>query len=415
MHFNVKFVKKSKVCLSILIAPIIGFYSCSSAPKPVPYDFAVTQIFGDGIYIFNCERVLRDIDIEAAYAGFGINASQEVIKRSEGNAVFMHKDSFIEPETGIRITINTDGSVSSTVNDSIQGRVDSDGSIAFYGLYEENSHTILISLKGTLIYQNREDLAGNEFSGEYRVHDSGTGRIQIVQVNDGLYMWDYETPEKGDFTPWPVTVKKDGTFTSGFEMTVKSVISGISESVFNTVYTSEGKLGADGSIIIQNLTVTNGTSITENQVPAIFEGVRMSTEDKKIFTPEGIPDTDNAKKNSSNSGLNPKVETPDWYSEKILIDSGFCVSCGTKTYGDESTAVKIAESIAAGKIVSMLGLGLNSETETEDIYSGDGGGARLYELISTVAARGLDYDIIESSYDEKTGRAFVKIKACFDK
>lgn len=97
------------------------------------------------------------------------------------------------------------------------------------------------------------------------------------------------------------------------------------------------------------------------------------------------------------------------------MDSGFCVSCGTKTYGDESTAVKIAESIAAGKIVSMLGLGLNSETETEDIYSGDGGGARLYELISTVAARGLDYDIIESSYDEKTGRAFVKIKACFDK
>ena len=127
MRFNVKFVKKSKVCLSILIASIIGFYSCSSAPKPVPYDFAVTQIFGDGIYIFNCERVLRDIDIEAAYAGFGINASQEVIKRSEGNAVFMHKDSFIEPETGIRITINTDGSVSSTVNDSIQGRVDSDG------------------------------------------------------------------------------------------------------------------------------------------------------------------------------------------------------------------------------------------------------------------------------------------------
>ena len=59
----------------------------------------------------------------------------------------------------------------------------------------------------------------------------------------------------------------------------------------------------------------------------------------------------------------------------------------------------------------MLGLGLNSETETEDIYSGDGEGARLYELISTVAARGLDYDIIESSYDEKTGRAFVKIKA----
>ena len=75
MRFNVKFVKKSKVCLFILIASIIGFYTCSSAPKPVPYDFAVTQIFGDGIYIFNWKllrkMLVADMDDPNSNHDFG--------------------------------------------------------------------------------------------------------------------------------------------------------------------------------------------------------------------------------------------------------------------------------------------------------------------------------------------------------
>lgn len=397
------------IYISVTSIILLFFSSCKTSPQFI--DPVATQILADGVYVFNTERVLRDIDFEAMYAAYGISANQTVTKKSEGNAVLMQGDSFADPESGIKLSINIDGSITSPDNSTIQGRLDMNGSVMFSGLYEENGHTILISLKGVLIYQNRDSLAGNEFNGIYKAVDSGTGRNQVIMVNNGLYRWEYETPEEGDFLPWPIVVEADGTFNTGFEFTARSVMPGLGETFFSTVHSSEGKLGTGGNILIQNLTVTNGTSMVENQVPFTLEGVRVSTEDRKIFSENGIPEFSSGEKQSAYSIKSPK-NVPGWYNEQLVSENGFYISCGSKSYDDRDTALRIAESIAAGKIISRIGLELSSSMETGSISSGDGvDGDRLYETISTLAAKGIPYTVTESFYDEGTGTAFVRVES----
>lgn len=397
-----KRMKQNRQNINLLFAAVMaaaGLASCATTMQ-------------SGVYTYNYERVASSVDVREMYRAYGIEGGQSVEKKAEGAAVLVEGRQFTDPETGVRIEVGSDGSVSSPENGTIQGAYKKDGSLSFFGFYEENGQTIQISLKGRLVRSEPGARAGSEFDGEYRATDSGTERSQIVTVSDGLYLWEYEDAEDGDFEPWPTVVRPDGTFSSSFELTTHATLGSHSEQTFCTRHQTEGKLQSGGGIRIQTLTVTNGTGTAGTQEPLTYEGVRASTEARTVPADKIRTAFSGAgRRKRVAAGAPREIPAPKWYSERLSVEPDKFVSCGMKTGGDRETVLKIAESIAAGKIASYIALDVHTATDAEQKSSETSSESRLYKTVSTVSQRQIPYTVVEQFYSEEHGAAFVKIES----
>lgn len=365
-----------------------------------------------GVYTYDYERVESSLDLQEMYRAYGIEGGQSIEKKATGAAVLLEGRRFTDPETGLLLEIGADGTVFSPENATIQGSYKKDGSLSFFGFYEENGQTFQLSVKGRLLPSASGDRAGSEFDGEYCATDSGTGRSQIVTVSDGLYIWKYADAQEGDFEPWPTVVFPDGTFRSGFELTTHASLGDFSEQTFFTKNMTEGKLRGGGGIQIRTITVTNGTGVAGEQTPITFEGVRAVSEDR-------ISSADKIRSALSGAGSRKasaarafkEAPAPEWYSERLFVEEGKFVSCGMKQGGDKETALKIAESIALGKIASYRALAVSSETTGKTKATETSNERRLYETVSTVAQEQIPYKVTARFYNEEHSAAFVRIEA----
>ncbi|MBD5428133.1 MAG: hypothetical protein HDR39_02220 [Treponema sp.] len=364
-----------------------------------------------GVYTYDYERVESSVDLQEMYRAYGIEGGQSIEKKATGAAVLVEGRRFTDPETGLLLELGADGTVSSPENATIQGSYKKDGSLSFFGFYEENGQTFQLSVKGMLLRSDSGDRAGSEFDGEYHATDSGTGRSQIVTVSDGLYIWKYADAQDGDFEPWPTVVLPDGTFRSGFELTTHASMGNFSEQTFFTKNMTEGKLRDGGGIRIKTITVTNGTGVAGEQTPITYEGVRAVSEDR-ISSAEKIRSTLSGAGNRKSSAARAfkEVPAPEWYSERLFVEDGKFVSCGMKQGGDKETALKIAESIALGKIASYRALAVSSETTGKTKATETSNERHLYETVSTVAQQQIPYKVTARFYNEEHKVAFVQIE-----
>lgn len=367
-----------------------------------------------GVYTYDYERVESSVDLQEMYRAYGIEGGQSIEKKATGAAVLVEGRRFTDPETGLLLEIGADGNVSSPENATVQGSYKKDGSLSFFGFYDENGQTFQLSVKGKLLRSSSGNRAGSEFDGEYCATDSGTGRSQMVTVSDGLYLWKYADAKEEDFEPWPTVVLPDGTFRSGFELTTHASLGDFSEQTFFTKNMSEGKLRDGGGIRIRTVTVTNGSGAAGEQTPVTFEGVRATSEDT-ISSSEKIRSAlSGAGRKKASPRIFQEVPAPEWYSERLFVEKGKFVSCGMKQGGDKDTALKIAESIAAGKIASYRALAVSSETAAQSKSTETSHERRLYETVSTFTHGQIPYKVTASFYNEEHKTAFVQIEAMQD-
>ena len=146
----------------------------------------------NGLYMFNYERILNSVDVQQIYAVYGIEARQDIIRKVEGCGVLIENGMFLDPESGIEISISPVGKISSPENPTIHGKYKNNGEITFYGFYEENNQTIQITLTGVLISKEESRRGGKSLNGIYETVDNGSGKSQKVVVSDGLYTWEFK-------------------------------------------------------------------------------------------------------------------------------------------------------------------------------------------------------------------------------
>lgn len=366
----------------------------------------------NGLYMFNYERILNSVDVQQTYSVYGIEARQDIIRKVEGCGVLIENGMFLDPESGIEISISPAGKISSPENPTIQGKYKNNGEITFYGFYEENNQTIQITLTGVLISKEESRRGGKSLNGIYETVDNGSGKSQKVVVSDGLYTWEFKDEPVDSIQGWPVIVEPDGSFKSSSEYITRAIMKGMSDTVVSSKTMSFGKVFPNGSISIRTITLNNGYTMGDNQEPLVFNGKKSSEEiDKKSGA--NVYDKFKRKKKKSRYAFS-KVSggtMPDWYFEEIHADGNNYLSCAMKSFaGDESMTQKLAESVAVAQIISYLGTEVKAYQVAYSSAENDKSEKYLYKTIDALNDRKISYELVKSYYDKKSKVMYVCVK-----
>lgn len=368
----------------------------------------------DGIYSYDYERFVDCIEITAQYKSFGMEAWQTISKKSWGNAVYVEDGSFVEPETRILVSISDTGKISSPDNPSVNGKIRRNGKFFFQGYYEENAQMLKFAISGNLVFSKDGARASKEYDGNFTLVDNGTQRKQKVRIEKGLYLWNYEDKQEDDFETWPVIVDADGKIDSGFEMTVRSGVKGLSDMVSSTSQQSLGTVTPDGSISLRTLTNTAGSGQSVASDTINYTGMRGTENLNKITKDEDqVSDIKKAyKKQRTKKSSGPKANPPEWYSDFIENDEFFIYGTAQKTNDDRATALKVAELTAASQIMMNLSHEANVRVESEKKGSQDENSkqkieSRMFMIMDSFSNINIPYSVKESFYDEETKTAYV--------
>lgn len=401
MKKNIKAVLRIQTAVLALVLA-----SCASIP--------LSKFPSDGVYSYDFERYVDCIEAIYIYKSYGMDAYQNIQKNSWGNAVLMQDGSFVEPETGILISISPKGEVFSPENPSINGMYKKNGDFFFQGYYEENSQINRISVSGRLLFSDRIDRASALYDGDFILTDNGTERKQKVRIEDGLSTWEYAERQDDDFETWPVIVSSDGTISSGFEMTVRSGVKNLSEMLVSSTNQTIGKVDKNGTVVLKTLTRNYGTGQSGESSEVSFNGIRGSTNFNQIQKehPENSKTTKKLTKSKGKNQNPAKENPPEWFSDFIPNDESFLYGSARKTHGDKETALKIAELTAVSQIRSSLVQRVTTYTEAKKSMS-EGIENRkessFFSAVDTFSSINIPYSVKNSSYDEKTETAYVVV------
>ena len=391
---------------ALLLIPLVLFFSCASVPS--------TRFPPDGVYSYDFERYVDCIEATYIYKSYGMDAYQNILKKSWGNAVYIEGGSFVEPETRIVISISENGEVSSPENPSISGTYKKNGEFFFQGYYEENNQIQKIAVNGTLLFSKSENRASSAYDGDFTLTDNGTLRKQKVRVEDGLYLWEYAEKQGDDFETWPVIVGADGSIDCGFEMTVRSGMKGLSDMLVSSTNRSMGKVSPRGTIQLQTLTQTSGTGQVGESNTISYSGIRGTENFNQIQKENGSASKITEQFAKSKGKIqNPKKETPpEWYADFIPNDAETLYGTARKTHDDKETALKIAEVTAVSQIKMYLSCEITSYSEGKKSLSQGKAGANeasFFNAVDTFSSLSIPYTVKNSAYDEKTKTAYVVV------
>ena len=394
---------------ALFLTLAFALLSCASVPK--------SSFPPDGIYSYDFERYVDCVEVTAIYKAYGMDAFQNILKKSYGNAVLMQAGTFVEPETRILISISPSGKISSPQNPSITGIYKKNGDFFFHGYYEENSQISKITINGRLLLTKESDRASEDFDGDFILTDNGSERKQKVRIEKGLYLWEYEEKEEDDFETWPVIVSSDGTIHCGFDMTVRSGVKNMSDMLVSSTCESYGKVKADGTIQVQTITKNYGSGQSGEESRIDFSGFRAS-ENLSQTSKEKSEESKIKKSLTKSSGktqVAKKENPPEWYSDFIPNDTDFLYGSARKSHADKETALRIAELTAVSQIKSSLVQEILSKSEAEKSMIQESGGktkaeSRFFRATETFSLMQIPYEVAESFYDEKTDTAYVVVR-----
>lgn len=402
-------MKRDFYIKALFLAFALALFSCASVPK--------SSFPPDGIYSYDFERYVDCVEVTAMYKAYGMDAFQNILKKSYGNAVLMQGGTFVEPETRILISISPSGEVSSPQNPSITGICKKNGDFFFQGYYEENSQISKITINGKLLLSKENERASNEFDGDFILTDNGTQRKQKVRIENGLYLWEYEEKQEDDFTTWPVIVASDGTIHCGFDMTVRSGVKNMSDMLVSSTNESYGKVKADGTIQVQTITKNYGSGQSGEESRIDFSGFRAS-ENLSQTSKEKSEESKIKKSLTKSSGktqVAKKENPPEWYSDFIPNDTDFLYGSARKSHADKETALRIAELTAVSQIKSSLVQNVLSTSEAKKSMTQENSGknkaeSSFFHAIESFSSMQIPYEVKNSIYDEKTGTAYVVVR-----
>ena len=402
-------MKRDFYIKALFLAFALALFSCASVPK--------SSFPPDGIYSYDFERYVDCVEVTAMYKAYGMDAFQNILKKSYGNAVLMQGGTFVEPETRILISISPSGEVSSPQNPSITGICKKNGDFFFQGYYEENSQISKITINGKLLLSKENERASKEFDGDFILTDNGTQRKQKVRIENGLYLWEYEEKQEDDFTTWPVIVASDGTIHCGFDMTVRSGVKNMSDMLVSSTNESYGKVKADGTIQVQTITKNYGSGQSGEESRIDFSGFRAS-ENLSQTSKEKSEESKIKKsltKSSEKTQVAKKENPPEWYSDFIPNDTDFLYGSARKSHSDKETALRIAELTAVSQIKASLVQNIVSTSEAKKSMTQEADGktkaeSRFFHAIESFSSMQIPYEVKNSIYDEKTGTAYVVVR-----
>lgn len=402
-------MKRDFYIKALFLAFALALFSCASVPK--------SSFPPDGIYSYDYERYVDCVEVTAMYKAYGMDAFQNILKKSYGNAVLMQGGTFVEPETRILISISPSGEVSSPQNPSITGIYKKNGDFFFQGYYEENSQISKITINGKLLLSKENERATKEFDGDFILTDNGTQRKQKVRIENGLYLWEYEEKQEDDFTTWPVIVASDGTIHCGFDMTVRSGVKNMSDMLVSSTNESYGKVKADGTIQVQTITKNYGSGQSGEESRIDFSGFRAS-ENLSQTSKEKSEESKIKKSLTKSSGktqVAKKENPPEWYSDFIPNDTDFLYGSARKSHADKETALRIAELTAVSQIKSSLVQNVLSTSEAKKSMTQENSGknkaeSSFFHAIESFSSMQIPYEVKNSIYDEKTGTAYVVVR-----
>ena len=402
-------MKRDFYIKALFLAFALALFSCASVPK--------SSFPPDGIYSYDFERYVDCVEVTAMYKAYGMDAFQNILKKSYGNAVLMQGGTFVEPETRILISISPSGEVSSPQNPSITGICKKNGDFFFQGYYEENSQISKITINGKLLLSKENERASKEFDGDFILTDNGTQRKQKVRIENGLYLWEYEEKQEDDFTTWPVIVASDGTIHCGFDMTVRSGVKNMSDMLVSSTNESYGKVKADGTIQVQTITKNYGSGQSGEESRIDFSGFRAS-ENLSQTSKEKSEESKIKKsltKSSEKTQVAKKENPPEWYSDFIPNDTDFLYGSARKSHSDKETALRIAELTAVSQIKSSLVQNVLSTSEAKKSMTQENSGknkaeSSFFHAIESFSSMQIPYEVKNSIYDEKTGTAYVVVR-----
>ena len=366
-----------------------------------------------GWYQYDSERTFKGIEDEYNMSlSLGVKVVQEVTYKYAGVVTNFADGALYDPVTRIELLIDNKGNISCDENVSIRGTVNRDGSFQWSGYHSENGRLNSIFVKGTLTPLPASLRAGPEFDGVYHMTDSGTGRQQLVKISDGFYTWTYLGNEETPFTPWPTLIYPDGAFSFSMDITTVMEMGALSRMNFTNGFLSEGKVVPGQGISMIEVTRSTGlasTGLGNDQVgkPQVYSGTTIhSGEFPNEAIPEDIDSLVKAGRSAARAAPRPdRASYPSWYLN-LPSKAGFTYATGEKTFADQETAFAMAEAAAAAYLADQIMVRIQS-TLTE---VSNNAGTRIEEHIRSEALQRLHYRVVERTYNEKTGTAFVLLE-----
>jgi len=366
----------------------------------------------NGWYQYDSERTFKGIEDEYTMAqSIGVKVVQEITWKYTGVVAHFADGALYDPITQIELLIDKAGNISCAENVSIRGTVNRNGSFQWNGYHSEHGRLNNLFVKGTLTPLPASARAGPEYNGVYHMTDQGTGRQQLVNISGGFYTWTYLDNEATVFTPWPTLVHPDGTFSFSLDVTTVMEMGDISRMHFTNGFLSQGRVIPAQGISMEEVTRSAGLAGDQAGIPGrkpqVYSGTVIHSGE---FPNEAIPkDIDSlVREGRSTARAAPKPDRsnyPSWYL-KLPTKAGFAYAAGEKTFDDREIAFAMAEAAAAAYLADQIMAQIQSSvTEVSN-----NAGTTVEEHIKTEALERLSYRVVEKTYNDKTGTAFVLLE-----
>jgi hypothetical protein len=368
-----------------------------------------------GWYLYDFERTFKGIEVEYAFAqSMGVQMIEEITYRQTGTVTYCENGILHDPVLDMELTVDNEGQIRSVTNHTVSGILLESGSFYWTALEDINEGLNHISVRGQLSYLPRMARGGNEFDGVYHLIDPGTGREQIVRIEDGFYTWQYTDGEEAGFTPWPTLILPDGSFSFTMEITTVLAMGDFSRMDYSTGIVTEGQVHSGGSsgnpagISLQEFSHTAGMGITPSSTtPQIYSGTVLRDGE---FPNEAIPKNVETLvrpqvKAAQNAAPFDWARYPPWYRNPPKR-AGFIYVTGEKTFPDRNTALALAEAAAAAGIAAQIRVRVTSFTTETTNRAGTG----FESQIQAEALEDLAYRVVEQVYQDDAGTAFVLLE-----
>lgn len=394
---------KNKIYLFFVFGLIVLFFSCQSLPVD---DGTVRYYSYDYELMFNFSEYNLMMQQNLDYS-----MSQDYTKKTTGSVVLMQNNTFVEPDFGYRLVIVPNGIIYSPDNPSVTGKYKPNGEFYWRGVNEASGFFRNILVTGKLNLSTEQDRADSSFNGSFILTDPGTGREQQVLIQDGIYFWQYAQKEDADFEPWPIIIEKDGSFATSLEMITRSCLtfSGMEEpltqeTIYSTEQHSQGQV-QPGSLSVQTVTKTLGQGLSGNrQQDFTYVGTVASMEQQ-----EQLQNKMNQVFMTGNKELDRSQQStpPLWYVVDINLDQDYLLGRGSKKHSDKAEALKLAQVAAVADLVSAISLEVKSQSYGKETKEEK----KLYQIVETVSNQKIEYEVVNSFYDEEFSTAYVMVKA----
>jgi len=391
--------------LQFFVLSILIIFSLSCASVKEAEKTGALLPMKTGWYLYDFERTFKGIEDEYNLSlTTRMNIIQELTYKYTGVVCYFDGSVLYDTVTGIELSINSDGGINCAENISVRGTLEKNGRIIWSGLKEEHGRLNSIFVKGTLRPLPAEARGGKEFDGVYRMLDSGTKREQLVNIKDGFYTWKYIDDEETAFTPWPLLVRPDGSFTCGMEITTVMEMGEMSKVNYSTVFNMKGKIIPGKGISMEEVSRSSGAAREQKDAPHIYAGTMIRSGE---YPNEAIPaDIENLVKSGRAAvKAEPKpnpAKYPSWYL-KFPSKPGFTYAAGEKTFAVQKKAFALAEAAAAANLAEQIRVRIESSV-TENSSNNK---SAVDERIKSEAQQRVNYKIIERYYNEETHTAFV--------